>query len=1255
MQRKSWVIPSTSDDFSPKRNNLNSLPRLSSDSLNIHSNCSTNYQNDDVEYDTSEYSLPNDEQSVDISTATLFANNSINENPSKSINNQDDDNHSQLKNIEINNLPDSELEPSSSRRDTYSIEKEQIVTEQSTTPAPKRSILKCSKTTKTIRSRSSCRMVQFARLPKSDSKIKMSKNRFNSGFNVVTDKINETDVFQNSKEVMQIDGEEYDDDLDGVQPLDNSISSLFNSPILDNCSTNKSSKRGSRGNKVMSLINSFEKRTIDSSKHSIRASDLLSMSGSKHGDSLLSTSDFENNTTMVQESVSSSRRINLENIFVAEDSLKDTCNLDNETVVTEIDKSLIHSVETTLNSKQDLNNTDTANVLDNLSENCFERENNLTLPFNIQSQQSSTITVTSPNHSTLVDTEENQVDNEVTNSSLNHKLINISNISNVNDHFEQLEAAIEEEKCVDNVENLEMIEIDHTQKPNNILQLFEQSSDKELPSISVIADCMAEMFNISKDDLEITNSQHQDNLTESYVIIDKHDQNKSNLSKDINNSDQLDKSINITNDSSTIEDKPKICETHSPKKIVEVLNVSSDSCSNEMEDNENKNKVHTNLECTISTSIGKPQYESTPWNSSTSSKTTFITTSSVQPNETRNSNVSENKHKKNSVTLVNELEVWSQMMKDFNESVRKASISNNNVNVTTVSKVLFREEPESCKITSQVVPKDVLSSNIVIEKNTSDIEKNNTLQCSTVSSCSPNNTLKLVNANDPGRWSSRSNSNKSVLKTKSSTVLKSNPNNVKEINNTSKSSVRDKMSLRKNNSIDSNSDVNKSNEKSQTKTFLSNNKNLNGTKKRMLVIPQELTNVTSDTDSYVVTTSTNERDINTASVSTSSYVSNKYETIKKKKSVSPNVYIRRNLRARVKKNLTPNNSTQKLTRKRAITSNQTSTVDDSKDSSRSTRKLLTSIRELKRTSKNIKKQTPTKPQKNVSFVENNFVTIKPVVEKSEKITLSLNVRSTRSNSTLTESSILKLDKKNKTISPIKTKSIQVKKAVQTKKLTKKAQSKRVLRSKPIKKNTRDSSEDNKSTSESTPNICVPSKIKKNKLMKKENNIQIENKSISLRKKSTQKEKVCENSSVSLYPITRSRKRIADTSITQPIAKVPKSDISSEIVANDPQKNSSRIKRNRNMSKLTTKVSDNSFSEIENISKIEKPKSTKKTNGRKRILKSEVSSNDSEQSAKKKTRSVTEENKKTEMKINSFTHSASKDMIISTNSKEKLNK
>jgi len=458
----------------------------------------------------------NSEQSVDININNVIDNNLPIDNQPE-LNDKDNDNL-QSNSDNINKLTVSEPEPGTSRRDTYSIDNRSIVIEENTTPAPRRSILKCSKTTKPNRSRSSCRMVQFARLPKTDSKIKNTKTRLNPGFNfiVTDDENNLIDSNQSTKNSMQFDVEEYDDDLDGVRPLDISVSSLINSPILDN-SINKSSKRGSRGNKVMSLVNSIEKRTNESPKHSIRASDLLSMNGSKH----IETSpndDSQNNANILQESVSSSRRINLEDIFEAEDSLKATCNIETE-------KSAVKSVEIVSSPKTNLLNiTDTEKIPVTFTEDESVNDINLECeytfapPLNLPSVNSSSITVNDSDF-TSVDTEKDSISTEKINRSDTSSKLDISCIAKdcptskneflkKSDNIESLDHELNNTSPHD--KNIDETQKDHSNYLKNTIDEEICTNDIETPnniteSSKIINLIDKEHYHKQKDDSEIVN------------------------------------------------------------------------------------------------------------------------------------------------------------------------------------------------------------------------------------------------------------------------------------------------------------------------------------------------------------------------------------------------------------------------------------------------------------------------------------------------------------------------------------------------------------------------------------------------------------------------------------------------------------------------------------------------------------------------------------------------------------------------------
>ncbi|XP_008184381.1 uncharacterized protein LOC100163547 isoform X2 [Acyrthosiphon pisum] len=537
-QRKSWIVTNTSDNSS----SIGAHNRLSTERLKRDStpdlNSSYHYEDEDVEFDSPDPPslLLNTEDYVDINTTDLADNIFPVENQSD-LKDKDNDTLQFDKN-EINQL--SVSEPGTSRRDTYSVDTRPIVIEENTTPTPRRSILKCSKTTKPNRSRSSCRMVQFARLPKTDSKIKNTKTRLNPGFNfiVTEDENNVIDLNQSTTNSTQFDAEEYDDDLDGVQPLDISVSSLINSPILDN-SIIKSSKRGSRGNKVMSLVNSIEKRSNESSKHSIRASDLLSMNGSKHVETS-PNDDSQNNANLLQESVSSTRRINLEGIFEAEDSLKTTSNIENETLAQEIKESPEKSVEIVSSPKTNsFNITDTEKIPDNVlaedvsknDSNALECEYTFALPLVLPKIDSSSITVIDSD-SAFVDTEndfspteiiDNQFDknskldisshiiedctspnklltktDNVERPALDHELSTTSthddNIDGTQkDKSDCCEKTVDEEICTDVIETPnnstelseknKTIEKEHTQKQNDDVRFVNKSTDLNLDQI----------------------------------------------------------------------------------------------------------------------------------------------------------------------------------------------------------------------------------------------------------------------------------------------------------------------------------------------------------------------------------------------------------------------------------------------------------------------------------------------------------------------------------------------------------------------------------------------------------------------------------------------------------------------------------------------------------------------------------------------------------------------------------------------------
>lgn len=570
--RKSWVVTSSTSDGSSS-SGANILSRLSSDRLKRDStpefNSSYHYKDENVEFDSPE--PPNvvsnddcfvDKQNADLNSDLLVDNSSV------SISGV---NSSQFSKIRKTDLLNSEPNPGTSRRDTYFVEDEPIVMEQNKTPAPRRSILKCSKTTKPNRSRSSCRMVQFARLPKSDSRInKISKSRFNSGSNFfVTSDENESDHQQDSKQAMNFNVEEYDDDLDGVQPLDNSVASLIVSPILDNSSVNKSIKRGSRGNKVMSLINSFEKRTNESPKHSIRASDLLSMSGLKYVDTL-SENDSINNSNLLQESISSSRRINLENIFESEDSLKNiSCDHENESMSQDINNS-VQNIEMISNETNLLNDTETENnSCKNLPENVSYCEYNFALPLNIHPQTNSgIITETSVSEDQPIFVEPENI--EIITSSSFETGTNQLNVShNLNNYFKT--TTITSSNTFDNADN--ETENTDTQGCEKICtNEIERSNVIELTENSIKAKDVSEYTNES---ICVENNQSEVQSNVSKLEKSTSEENDNGILEIIVDKDQSDVLKNVSksaNEQSSNEE--------SPSKVVEcmskMINISVD-------------------------------------------------------------------------------------------------------------------------------------------------------------------------------------------------------------------------------------------------------------------------------------------------------------------------------------------------------------------------------------------------------------------------------------------------------------------------------------------------------------------------------------------------------------------------------------------------------------------------------------------------------------------------------------------------------
>lgn len=567
-QRKSWAVTNTSDDDSTPRGQ-DVLNRLSTERLKRDStpefNSSYHYEDENVEFDSPEspHIMSSNKHSVDIDN-TAFE-------PSESANGQNDNNLQFC-----NSLSNSEIEPNLSRRNTYSIDGP-IVFEQKTTPAPKRSILKCSKTAKPHRTKTSSRMVQFARLPKTDSKIKL-KSQFNSKFSAFTvtdNEINEGDLSQDYRKVSQSDGEEYDDDLDGVQPLDASVSSLMNSPILDHNNVNKSSMRGSRGNKVMSLVNSLEKRIKESPKHSIRASDLLSMNDSKG----TSFNDLQNNTNVMQVSTSS-RRVNLEEMFEAEDSPKETMNIVNETKSKDIDKSSVQNAENISN----FNLTDTEMISsdiqnEDLSEN--ECEYTFTSPLNLKSVQKSS------------SYNQHEMETSTKTFSISQNIDKDSNIS-----------IFENSKKINNIGNNEIKNTSSIHEMN----LLNNDIQIELALESDVSTLVKKSTLENHSDIQKNGSE----LTDNFKNVEKEKCVKESTIQDVEND------VSILLEKSTVEDQLDI-QKNSSEHIEKFKNVEKEKCIEEsiIEDVENnvsilieKNAVENQLDIqkNVSESIEKSTY-----------------------------------------------------------------------------------------------------------------------------------------------------------------------------------------------------------------------------------------------------------------------------------------------------------------------------------------------------------------------------------------------------------------------------------------------------------------------------------------------------------------------------------------------------------------------------------------------------------------------------------------------------------------------
>lgn len=646
-----------------------------------------------------------------------------------------------------NILPNSESEPNPSRRDTYSIDAGSIIFEQNSTPTPKRSILKCSKTTKPNRSRSSSRMVQFARLPKSDSRIKMSRSRSNTvpHFVVTHDEFTGADVSQDSRNVTEFDvEEEYDDDLDGVQPLDISVSSLLNSPILDISSVHKSSKRRSRGNKVMSLINSFENRTNDSPKHSIRASDLLSMNGSMPGDTTINN-DSQKNSNVLQNSVSSPRRINLEDVFIAEDSLKNaSCNLENKIVVHEIDE--ISEQHTKITSDSEINildhtedNTDvicSSGGVSDLSSgvSISENEFNFASPLKIPSTINSSIPkITDLNKSALLNVEKDNL-TEVINYQCN------TNISQLN---------ISQK----NVENSSPLSLTNLSSQNNIDDISNNSS-KNINPTSNENDDTIKISNVSgfleKNNLEDLNKEQQ-SISELSKISTGTEKDHTGIQNSV--ADSTENLINVEKDDSN-------APSDVSKLVGKPTDVKNDDLSaSKLIDEESPSMIIQCISKMLNSSVDELETTHSQWKENLDESYVLVDESDVQNTRSEKTvALSENLNK----SLMDSIEVQLDKMHDSyvisneNELVSTDSSPDTNIEKTLTSSVVsekiegenpnFEVNDNSSKTSTQNIINSASKTELSVKNNAS--KNNSIIECIDISELTDDESDKDLNTNN---------------------------------------------------------------------------------------------------------------------------------------------------------------------------------------------------------------------------------------------------------------------------------------------------------------------------------------------------------------------------------------------------------------------------------------------------------------------------------------------------------------------------
>jgi len=250
-----------------------------------------------------------------------------------------------------------------------------------------------------------------------------------------------------------------------------------------------------------------------------------------------------------------------------------------------------------------------------------------------------------------------------------------------------------------------------------------------------------------------------------------------------------------------------------------------------------------------------------------------------------------------------------------------------------------------------------------------------------------------------------------------------------------------------------------------------------------------------------------------------------------------------------------------------VTKDSLSSIDNEKScsttSTSSTNEIQTFERELRRRKR--VNASSIKTRKNTL----NTDKVKTTEKSKKKNTSSTKRYSINTNNALSESGILKLDKKNKNVA--KSKSTKISKTVKTKKPTNlrtniNSRSKRLLPSKPIKTSAKDSSEYESSseTEESTQklqSVDRPSKSIKEKTQKKNVDFDINLSSLPTRRSQREKLKM---SDVSLQSERQIRKRAANLSLLTQNSKDKKKDILPKVVATPVSQASNSLKKSSNI-------------------------------------------------------------------------------------------